>query len=202
MRAERASRRSVLARFTELSEASRKSRFSPHSRSTEASSSSIPSRTTRATRESTNESDGLVSAADQVSKAYRKRLASATAKSQNFTDELYSNCVCLRSIPLAGFVRDIQRQWVLPITSANEDRLLALLGLPRTERDQIEGLQVSIWLARGQASANQEGSSSSGGQGLTESQLSSRAIARLASNPPQEVGAMQRRTAKWLLRPL
>lgn len=202
MRPERASRRSLLARFTELSEASRKSRFSPLTRSTEARNSSSPSRATSATRDSTNESDGLATAADQVTKAYRKRLAGATAKSQNFTDEFYSNCVCLRSIPLADFVREVPRQWVLPITSANEDRLLALLGLPRAERDQIEGLQASIWLARGQTSGNSEGSSSSVGQGLTESQISSRAIARLASNPPQEVGAMQRRTARWLLRPL
>ena len=37
--------------------------------------------------------------------------------------------------------------------------------------------------------------------GFTTQQLSSRAIARLAANPPPEVGVIQRKTKSWLLRP-
>ena len=64
--------------------------------------------------------------------------------------------------------------------------MLKALGLSDFEIEQIEGLgSVSI----------------RGGYGLTEEQLSSRAIVRLAADPPQDVGVVQRRTAQWLLRP-
>eukprot|EP00966_Prymnesium_polylepis_P304238 7029040-Prymnesium_polylepis.1 len=56
-------------------------------------------------------------------------------------------------------------QWALPISSVNEDRMLTALGLSRTDRVQIEGLS-SIKVR--------------GGLGLTEEQLSSRAVVRLA----------------------
>ena len=67
-----------------------------------------------------------------------------------------------------------------------QDRLLVLLGLTKAERNQIEGLSsVSM----------------RGGLGLSEAELSSRAIARLALEPPRKVGELQRRSARWLLRP-
>ena len=74
----------------------------------------------------------------------------------------------------------------MPITSIREDRLLKEMGLPRDERNQIEGLSSVARL--------------NGGLELTEEQVSSRAIARLSTNPPNGVGNVQRRTANWLLR--
>jgi hypothetical protein len=77
--------------------------------------------------------------------------------------------------------------WALPITSIAEDRYLKELGLPITERNQIEGLLSGR-------------SSSQAATGLTEEKIMSRAVVRLAANPPPAVGMMQRRTADWLLR--
>ena len=104
-------------------------------------------------------------------------------------DELYSRILCLRSMPVSSFMSSGRPIWVLPITSINEDRLLSELGLPRAERDQIEGLENTKKVTR-------RGSTLS----IAE-ELSSRAIIRLAANPPPEVGRMQRRTAERLLRP-
>jgi len=72
----------------------------------------------------------------------------------------------------------------------NEDRLLAQMGLPRAERYQIEGLQMGRSPAVGVT----------GLPDLTSEQLSRRALLRLATDPPPEVGDTQRRTAGWLLR--
>jgi len=72
-----------------------------------------------------------------------------------------------------------------------------LLGLPFADRYQVEGLQI-----RSAASSAALGNIGIGViVGLTEEQLSSRAIARLATNPLPEVGLMQRRTTTWLVRP-
>ena len=67
------------------------------------------------------------------------------------------------------------------------------IGLPLAERNQIEGLQMR----RAPAGLAHQGNQFA----LTEEQLSSRAIRRLAANPPMGVGTMQRRTIRWLLRP-
>lgn len=107
------------------------------------------------------------------------------------TDPYYASILALRSVPLSTFLSEAPRQWVLPITSVNENRFLIEIGLSRSERDVIEGLQTRRASAVGMRDIF----------GLTEEQLASRAIARLASNPTPEVGSMQRRTAKWLLRP-
>jgi hypothetical protein len=64
--------------------------------------------------------------------------------------------------------------------------LLKAIGLSEEERNQIEGL-TTIQMR--------------GSLGLTEAQLSTRAIVRLAVDPPAEVGSLQRRTSNWLLRP-
>jgi len=98
---------------------------------------------------------------------------------------IYTSCLALRSLPIAKFLRD-DPLGMLPITSINEDRLLKELGLAREERKLIEGLTT----------VNTRGS-----QGLTEEQLSSRAVVRLAADPPPGVGNLQRRTRTWLLRP-
>eukprot|EP00966_Prymnesium_polylepis_P238983 5527145-Prymnesium_polylepis.2 len=63
------------------------------------------------------------------------------------------------------------------------------MSVPRSDRYQIEGLQ------RARSSTDE------GDVGFTAEQQSSRAVAQLASNPPPEVGSLQRRTARWLLRP-
>ena len=60
------------------------------------------------------------------------------------------------------------------------------LGLPRSERNLIEGLNAGPHGARS-------------GLGVTEAQLAS--IVRLARDPPPEFGVMQGRTGKALLRP-
>jgi hypothetical protein len=99
---------------------------------------------------------------------------------------LYVEILALRSLPISDFLGDAPPKWPLAITSINEDRLLRELGLQDEERNQIEGL--SSTRVRG-------------GISLTEEQMSSRAIARLAADPPQQVGSFQRRTRAWLLRP-
>jgi len=79
----------------------------------------------------------------------------------------------------------------LQMSSINEDFLLAQLGLPRTERNLIEGLQTRRISSAGANS----------GFGLTEEQISSRAVARLTADPSPKVGQLQRCTAKRLVRP-
>jgi len=111
-----------------------------------------------------------------------------------FTDNFYAECVCLRSLPVDAFLAGTPLQSPLPITSINENRLLMEIGLPLAERNQIEGLQMRRAPAAGLAHHGNQFA-------LTEEQLSSRAISRLAANPPLGVGTMQRRTICWLLRP-
>ena len=102
------------------------------------------------------------------------------------TDEFYAEFLCLRSVPVSKFLQGAPGQ--LTITSISEDRLLSALCLPLAERTQIEGLH-SLSLR------------THAGAGLTEEQLTSRAVFRLTSNPPPEVGKLQRRTSELLLRP-
>jgi hypothetical protein len=112
-------------------------------------------------------------------------------KSQRGTaDPLYASVIGLRSAPLSKFLQQTTLQWQLPMTSICESRLLMEIGVPNSERNQIMGLQRR---------ASELGTLSGPG-GLTEPQLVARAIGRLATDPPQLVGAMQRRTTSWLLR--
>jgi hypothetical protein len=83
------------------------------------------------------------------------------------------------------FPRTCQYSTQDSITSLGEQRMLTALGLPSSERSLIEGLKFKR----------------SSGDSLNERQLANRAIVRLASNPPPEVGSLQRRTRGWLLRP-
>ena len=126
---------------------------------------------------------------DETARA-KRTLSKRYHSSSNISDVLYSSIIGLRSVPVADFLGNAPPAWALPITSINEDRMLAELGLPRAERDQIEGLQVDLTTTAGRH----------GGFAMTE-ELSSRAIRQLAGNPPAQVGRMQRRTAEKLLRP-
>jgi len=102
------------------------------------------------------------------------------------TDEFYTSLIGLRSETMSSFCGGGPPTWAVPVTSISENQMLKALGLSDFEIEQIEGLgSVSI----------------RGGYGLTEEQLSSRAVVRLAADPPQDVGVVQRRTAQWLLRP-
>ena len=134
--------------------------------------------------------DSALSPAEAVATAYVRRLSRTTQ--QNYTDAFYSAQVCLRSLPVHTFMSNAPREWALPITSINEDRMLELLGVSQADRNQIEGLR--------DATAARDRSSDDGPT-ITEEQRTSSAVARLAANPPPQVGPMQRRTAKWLLRP-
>lgn len=104
---------------------------------------------------------------------------------------MFADHLCLRSLPVATFLADGPRHWALQITSIDEDRLLKAIGLSSSERSQIEGLQSVRNLAQQSIEF----------AGLSVKQISSKAVARLAANPPRDVGVMQRRTSKYLLRP-
>ena len=114
-----------------------------------------------------------------------------TRSSRNVTDGLYAGLLCVRSQPVKEFLarRSKPASLLINITSVSEGVLLKLMGLSADERYQIEGLQV-----RG-ASAK----SYVAGMASLE-QISSRAVVRLAQNPPAAVGSIQRRTANWLIR--
>lgn len=120
-----------------------------------------------------------------------KRDESNSGSQTRATDEFYSSCLCLRSLPVSVFLQSNYPTGELPITSINEDRLLKELGVSEGERYQIEGLATRSSVSRRKGS----------GPVLTEEQLLSAAIVRLAALPPPEVRAIQRRTTKWLLRP-
>ena len=107
-------------------------------------------------------------------------------KAKDKNDPIYVRCLALHSLPVANFLANHRQNIQLPITSINEDALLKQLGLSDTERHQIEGISsVSV---RGEL-------------GITEEQMSSRAIVRLAADAPPGVGKIQRQTCSWLLRP-
>ena len=95
--------------------------------------------------------------------------------SRNETDALYAGCVSVRSMPAKAVIDSGANPASLLMISINEGNLLKVMGLTTEERNQIEGLQVR--------------------------RASSRAIVRLAANPPAEVGSMQRLSAMWLVRP-
>jgi len=107
------------------------------------------------------------------------------------TDEHYASCLCLHSLPVAQFFRRDRPEGPIPITSINEDRLLTELGLSEVERSRLEGLIPSS-----SSSLRDEDQHE-----LSQGQLSSRAVVRLACNPPQAVGTIQKLTTSWLLRP-
>ena len=121
----------------------------------------------------------------------RKKLTYKTQFFKGHVDPLYAEYVSLRSERFSDFLNSRRpARWQLPITSVNEDLLLAALGLPVAERNRIEGLQTWHNAAPGVSGR------------LTEEQRMNRAIVKLAADPPKEVGRMQTLTTKKLLRPL
>mmetsp|Transcript_9588 Transcript_9588/g.28380 ORF Transcript_9588/g.28380 Transcript_9588/m.28380 type:complete len:621 (-) Transcript_9588:554-2416(-) len=126
--------------------------------------------------------------------AAQKRIRKRMNKPSREADSFYASNITLRSVPAKSFFAGEPHDSALPITSIAEDRLLLAIGLPRDERELIEGL-------RDLRHAALDGAAERGELSLTQSQLSARAIVRLAANPPPAVGSLQRRTAGWLLRP-
>eukprot|EP00966_Prymnesium_polylepis_P282294 6523328-Prymnesium_polylepis.1 len=106
-------------------------------------------------------------------------------------DELLESCVAVRSVPFSFFMGHAAPTWPLSVSSIREERLLKALRLSIAERNQIEGLLAP----------NSRSSSSNSIFGASHEQLSSSALIRLATNPPLEVGKIQRRTTRSLLRP-
>eukprot|EP00966_Prymnesium_polylepis_P329563 7385247-Prymnesium_polylepis.1 len=105
------------------------------------------------------------------------------------TDAVYADLLSVRSVPFPVLLAGASRQLPLAMTSIAEKKMLKLLGISSVEQQQIQGLQIRRRsLVEGQIE-------------LTEEQLKSRAILRLAADPPPAVGNMQRCTAKALLRP-
>ena len=102
----------------------------------------------------------------------------------------YMACLSLRAIPVQVFLAGDPKPIALPVTSIMEGRLLVALGIPRDERNQIQGLQQ-----RGSVAEDDKGENS------LAKRSSTRALVRLASNPPPMAGHIQRRTSTWLLRP-
>ena len=126
----------------------------------------------------------------QALDAKRKLEKRRKSSSKVLTDDTYAGCLALRSLPYTAFLDGDAPTCPLPISSINEDKLLVAFGLPRSERYQIEDLQTI-----------RRGSLLSSPTDRDGAQLSASALTRLAANPPAEVGALQRRTCGWLLRP-
>jgi len=101
--------------------------------------------------------------------------------SKRATHPIYEGVLTVRASPLPTFLGAARPKWPITITSLSEDKLLASLGVPKAERKQIESLVQSA--------------------SVHDDPLKSRALIRLAADPPLEAGRMQRRTAAWLLRP-
>ena len=134
-------------------------------------------------------------------------------------DSLYTDHLAFRAVPVNDFLKNTALQWVLPITSINEDRLLKELGLPRDERDQIEGLhqkgqkltaeapklkRKSSFIATGASlllDIHIEKDGHAADRVSSEQLRAMRAGVRLALDPPADVGELQRRTAGWHVRP-
>jgi len=119
----------------------------------------------------------------------RTQLESKARSSKSANDEFYTTLLCLRSEPVTTFFDQTTTKWILPIFSINEDTYLKELGLSADERNQMEGL---VGGRRSHSDVDLD---------LNEEQQTTRAVVKLAANPPQEVGAMQRLTSRKLLRP-
>ena len=147
----------------------------------------------RSERDSTRvDDDADASLAGRMATARSELYGRAASRDSNShskaeaTDAFYASCLCFRSLPVTAFTSGAPPKWALPITSVSEDRLLKMLGLSHLERYEIESLStVKV----------------RGGAGLTEEQLTQRAVARLAADPPPGVAKMQRRTSAWACRP-
>ena len=110
------------------------------------------------------------------------------------TETYYASLLAFRSLPFQNFSEDLPPKWPLPISSVNEDRFLTEIGLAFNDRYEIEGLQAGRRNASGQSGAHLASTA-------REKQWSAtRAVVRVAANPPREVGTFQRRTVHWAIR--
>ena len=107
-------------------------------------------------------------------------------------DSFYRDCLSIRSVPFDVFAGVKPTQWLMPITSINEDVLLTALGLSKVERYQIEGLEIALQGSSRKARA---------GLALTEARRISRFVVQLAADPPPGFGKVQKWSAIRLLRP-
>eukprot|EP00966_Prymnesium_polylepis_P193451 4484008-Prymnesium_polylepis.2 len=105
-------------------------------------------------------------------------------------DSFYRDCLSIRSVPMDVFTGTKPTQWLMPITSINEDALLQVLGLSKVERHQIEGLEIAQQRSSRKARA---------GLALTEARRISRFVVQLAADPPPEFGKLQKHTAVRML---
>jgi hypothetical protein len=140
-------------------------------------------------RKSSNAEDLTCKTGDAVRESSTGAVARKTRASGQQgspAETFYTECIAVRSLPVPSFLANERGKRHLPITSMKEDRLLREMGVTSAERHQIEGLSTI---------------STRNGVALTEAQLALRAIVRLAARPPVEVGRLQRRTARWHLRP-
>jgi len=90
-------------------------------------------------------------------------------------DPLYLSCLAMRSVRFNDLMHNAPAIWPLQSASINEDRLLEVIGVHEVERHQMENLARP------------------GTEDIRRLQeLSTIALARLAANPPPEVGLVQR----------
>jgi len=135
------------------------------------------------------ESSGGVSNAENTDVSQQSALKKQQSTLKNSSDSVYANCLSIRSMPIGDFLASPCPGPKMIMTSTAEGRFLAMMDVHGAERSQIQGLQIR----------NSE-LGSAGKLGLTEEQLSTRAVVRLAGNPPLRVGLMQRQTSQRLLR--
>ena len=114
--------------------------------------------------------------------ATRRFEGKASRASQPARAGVYVSCLTFRSIPFKKWLEG-EPPWPLTIASVGEDLLLKELGLSKTERNLIEGLNATRSTP-----------------GLAEAQLAHHSLVRMAANPPSGAGRLQRLTAKVALR--
>ena len=115
-------------------------------------------------------------------------------------DDFYISCIALQSMPVSKFNLRQFDGCPLPISSINEHQLLLQIGLPKADRCHIEGLKTA-GVRRTSAFSAGVANADHKSDAVNEETLAARAIARLAADPPDKVGSLQRRSAHWLLRP-
>ena len=111
--------------------------------------------------------------------------------SKKLTDELYAGLLSVRSAPMASFLKDAPSRARVYMTSLDENGLLKRIGVTRADRDRIEGLQSGI---------SNSSVVAQGRRSFTGLQVANEAVARVARDPPTQVGVMQWRTTEKLLR--
>jgi len=167
---------------------------SRHTKPSSSHSAARPSRTSGSSERLSSATSAMIEESSvglSMEMAWARQKQQKSKKNKAFkhgftTEPLYSACLCVRSVARERFLRNEPADWVVAITSFNEDRLLKEMGLTSEERNQVEGLsQVKM----------------SVGPGISAAQLASITINRLAFDPPPGIFRIQQRTTHWLVRP-